>query len=79
MAEITYNKQVKEWPDKRLKEACQNLLDLHDTGVLPEGPVRELGELIRYETGVKYFLPLAERLIERESMKRYIEYGLVRI
>ena len=64
---------VENLTDEELKVCCKELLELHDTTILPNsGKVREFMNLITEEVGNSaYSLSVAESTINKEVLKRY--------
>lgn len=58
-----------------LREACKELQEFHSTGILTDGNVREISEMISDtigEVSVASHLSLTESYITLEAMRRFV-------
>ena len=59
--------------NEELKQCCRELLELHDTAILPaDGKIKEFMKIITETVGNNsYSLSVAESTISKEVLKRY--------
>lgn len=71
---MKHQTEVKTWPNHRLRQACKDIVELRNVGVLPDGPVKEFMDIIKEDLPNEEYsrLSLAQSMIEREAMERYI-------
>lgn len=71
---MRFQSELQNWSTAKLRQACNELIEFKNTGMLADGHVREFAQMIKEDTNEGAFdnLSLAQSMIQDEAIRRFV-------